>query len=561
MESALLLFLQLTRLIPVIGAAIVGLLLGPTFKVSRVTGACLAALAVVLMSDLRFATVGESPWRWLLLLPLAAVWLAPWIVVPLKLYRQTIPRGAAALEPFDPARHTVHPVSLAWLGRAIATLHAEGFTPLDDVFWPVPGGKSQRAVLMDNQAEGTRALLLAAADGHPGRNDFLTFYTVLQDGRWVGVSNTLQPTIHPRRHDTVGAGLPDVRDAAGLLAAFRAFVRQNGGDGARSLPPGANAREFFEANTDEITEDFIARGWYRRARDGHRLSLRAAFLHTWVTLFPLHQLRIRAIRKKQDGILRGLGLPVPRREPEPARWWLSLGGPQVAGAAALLALGLAWPWLAARGGLGALVPAFTIARADTVVPERLPRGFAVPADFPGAVAALERLTGAKATPLTVDDGFSGESSDAMMVPVAKRRVDALLAGAQPAFLARGFVLFHTQELGGMHGEPEALALFPSRDPIDIVLKLNTNGGNYGIGPPEVAAWLREINREHPFTVTSAGFDFVEARFRRPLAHAEAMALATRVARFCPDVVTQGTGTVRALAREMESSRELYCWWD
>lgn len=113
MEFPLLLFLQLTRLIPVIGAAVVGLLLGPTFKVSRVTGACLAALAVVLMSDLRFATVGESPWRWLLLLPLAAVWLAPWIVVPLKLYRQTIPRGAAALEPFDPARHTVHPVSLA----------------------------------------------------------------------------------------------------------------------------------------------------------------------------------------------------------------------------------------------------------------------------------------------------------------------------------------------------------------------------------------------------------------------------------------------------------------
>jgi hypothetical protein len=30
---------------------------------------------------------------------------------------------------------------------------------------------------------------------------------------------------------------------------------------------------------------------------------------------------------------------------------------------------------------------------------------------------------------------------------------------------------------------------------------------------------------------------------------------------CPDIVTQGTGTVAALARELKWSGDLYCWWD
>jgi len=39
------------------------------------------------------------------------------------------------------------------------------------------------------------------------------------------------------------------------------------------------------------------------------------------------------------------------------------------------------------------------------------------------------------------------------------------------------------------------------------------------------------------------------------------ALARRFYVFCPDVVEQGTGTVKALPHELRESQRLYCWWD
>jgi hypothetical protein len=31
--------------------------------------------------------------------------------------------------------------------------------------------------------------------------------------------------------------------------------------------------------------------------------------------------------------------------------------------------------------------------------------------------------------------------------------------------------------------------------------------------------------------------------------------------FCPDIVDQGVGSVKALATELRRSRSLYFWWD
>ena len=50
-------------------------------------------------------------------------------------------------------------------------------------------------------------------------------------------------------------------------------------------------------------------------------------------------------------------------------------------------------------------------------------------------------------------------------------------------------------------------------------------------------------------------------FRRPLSRADAAVLARRMYRFCPDIVDQGTGTVAALAKELEQTNELFLWWD
>jgi hypothetical protein len=554
---------HLFQLLPLVIAAAAGALIAPALKLERATAACLAMLVVALLSGAYFVIVGSSPWRWLLLLPPAALWLAPWVQVPFKLYHRPLAQQPHEVEPFDPERHALRGDLLAWMEETAAALEREGFVRVDDVAILLgAGGVVSRLILMDHAAEAARA----GIHGYPPRlhtlDHALSLSTVLADGRWLAVSNGLDPSPLPRLREMVGAPLPEVRDAASVLAVFRRFVGETGGDQPRSLPPGTDAKSSFAANLAHTRAQLLERGWYRPMPGGDRMSVRAALFAGWSRLFPVRQIRMLGMRREQDGLLRRLGIRATRApEPWPVRWWLSFGGLQVVGAVALLAFGVAWPWLANAGGIGSLAGLGMAMRADSVVPERLPGDFSVPADFPGAVAALERLAGAKAQRLIADDGLSGAPTDAMRVPIAKRRIDGLLAAAQPKFLARGFVLFHTQEFSGVHGEPEALAIFPSRDPIDAVLKVNTNGDNYGIGTPEVAAWLREVNREHPFTITSAGFDYVEGRFVRPLTEAEARALAVRVARFCPDVVSQGTGSVAALAREMRRKRGLYCWWD
>ena len=52
---------------------------------------------------------------------------------------------------------------------------------------------------------------------------------------------------------------------------------------------------------------------------------------------------------------------------------------------------------------------------------------------------------------------------------------------------------------------------------------------------------------------------VEAVFVKQPADMDAFA--REVYEFCPDVVEQGVGTVKALADEMRRSGILYLWWD
>lgn len=562
--TLLLAFLRVTRIIPVLIAAAVGFAVGPRVKLGRVTGACLAALAVVVLDDLYFAQAGGSPWRWALLVPAAAVWLGPWFVTPFRVRKTVFPPADRGMEPWNAERHRIPEPSAAWLRMTIGDLAAEGFAVIGEVAARLRGpGATAHFVVMDHASEPTRAVLCAGVKIGPRVENDLSFVTALADGREVAVTNSLIPRAEPRPSRTVGAHLPGVRDARGLLKVFRAFVARRAGGQARSLPPGEDALAYFTQASRRRMQELLESGWHRAAGDGFRLSLRAAALTTWGTLFPLRQIEAGLASRRQNALLHELGFVV-RPAPEHgnvATWLLGYGGLQAVAAVALLALGVAWPWLAERGGYAAVIPMFAAAPKDSVVPERLPAGFTVPGDFPGAVAALELLSGTRAKPVTADDGFSGQATDGMRVDVPERRVKALLAAAQPAFRERGFSLFQVEEYGHFNGTPHTLALFPVRDPFAALLKLNTNGGNYGIQPEQVVAWIRQIDREHPLTLTSAGFDYVEARFRDPLTPAEARQLAARVARFCPDVVWQGTGSVRALAAEMRRERTLYCWWD
>jgi ankyrin repeat protein len=164
----------------------------------------------------------------------------------------------------------------------------------------------------------------------------------------------------------------------------------------------------------------------------------------------------------------------------------------------------------------------------------------------GAVAELEDLCGTKRQPMEgLEGGFRFHVH-------SSKTIDLQVLHEQ--FLAKGCYVFATDAL-----DDRQLTVLPTMSRDDVIGAMQTNGANFGLGPAEVAAWLRELAEEQPFAITGAGFDFLRGHFLKPVK--KPAALAKRMYEFCPDIVDQGVGDVKELAAELKRTGKLYFWWD
>jgi len=100
--------------------------------------------------------------------------------------------------------------------------------------------------------------------------------------------------------------------------------------------------------------------------------------------------------------------------------------------------------------------------------------------------------------------------------------------------------------------------FERTEDVDAI-ELVATTGNPSPSSKEIVSWFRTLDRDQPFTITDIGRDHVGGRFLSALK--DPRALARRFNDFCPDIVRQGTGSVRNLEIELRESQYLYCWWD
>ena len=142
--------------------------------------------------------------------------------------------------------------------------------------------------------------------------------------------------------------------------------------------------------------------------------------------------------------------------------------------------------------------------------------------------------------------------------VGHRRADDQLDEWNAKYYSRGVFVFRYENTFGYSGR-DALILLPTTDKFAVLRAAGTNGVNYDILNRQIIRWLRRLDRTHPFVLTEAGIDTAAGRFVRPVEDPDR--LAKQMYRFCPDIVDQGTGTVPALARELERTQTLYLWWD
>ncbi len=112
---------------------------------------------------------------------------------------------------------------------------------------------------------------------------------------------------------------------------------------------------------------------------------------------------------------------------------------------------------------------------------------------------------------------------------------------------------------GFDMHPDQVAITRERDPYAPVILAGTSGANLGISNADVIARIREWDRLFGSRGLGAGADWAEMELvKQP---ADMKAFADEVSKFSPDVVTQGTETVDALAAEMKKTNHVYLWWD
>lgn len=118
--------------------------------------------------------------------------------------------------------------------------------------------------------------------------------------------------------------------------------------------------------------------------------------------------------------------------------------------------------------------------------------------------------------------------------------------------------FHLVRTSGLGGRP-FLMLLPTADPFEVVAAIRPDGCNCEVYTADIIAWLSRMARRNPFDLTGVAHDWLERVYRNPVRGVRR--LAERMERFCPDIVSQGVGTVRKLARHLRATNRWYFWWD
>ncbi len=125
--------------------------------------------------------------------------------------------------------------------------------------------------------------------------------------------------------------------------------------------------------------------------------------------------------------------------------------------------------------------------------------------------------------------------------------------------AKGYLIYISESNYGY--APDELTLLKTADQFKILEVEGTDGTNWGLSNADIIAQLKEWNKQYPFEIVGAGFDYIEAIFLEDPKNEDMTDFAQEVYQFCPDIVDQGTGSVKELEKEMKKSGMLYLWWD
>ena len=186
--------------------------------------------------------------------------------------------------------------------------------------------------------------------------------------------------------------------------------------------------------------------------------------------------------------------------------------------------------------------------------------FAQNSSLDQAAVVLAQVTGKDVRPFSSRD-FGREQNPkgrSVLIPndSAERFLELLRQQLPPGAIAFVGV---TNSLA--HPKPEGVELVVAegKDQFDILRVASTDGINYGLQTEDIVRELQIWDQEYGIDIWQAETDTVQLRLRTTPKNLHEFA--ARVYKFCPDIVDQGVGDIRALEQAIAESKGVFLWWD
>jgi hypothetical protein len=142
--------------------------------------------------------------------------------------------------------------------------------------------------------------------------------------------------------------------------------------------------------------------------------------------------------------------------------------------------------------------------------------------------------------------------------VHRRRAELLIQSLRPKLARQGYLVFMAATSIDQH--QATVAVIKGTDPYDILRIMRTCDVNGDKTNEAVIAKLKDWDQRFPFNIRGAGYDWIEATFRKM--PSDIAAFANEVVAFNPDVYGQGDWEdMEEFVKSMRRMRGFYLWWD
>jgi len=158
-------------------------------------------------------------------------------------------------------------------------------------------------------------------------------------------------------------------------------------------------------------------------------------------------------------------------------------------------------------------------------------------------------------------GFDEENYQIMapgiVISVPEDKTDHILFSLRKKLLPLKYMAFVVEMNEGL--KIDKIGIIKGTDQYEILRIMHTGGEQYDISNQDVIDRLKDWEINSPLDILGADSDWVEIEFK--ILPKDLNAFAEEVYDFCPDAVDQGPGSIAKLAKEIQTTKKLFLWWD